>query len=242
MEIEKLLKYDRLGHNYWWLRSKYVVLSDLLEQSCAGLFAKRMLDIGCGSGVFLGYVKQFKIDIFGIDLNHDILNILCKRNQDVKAVVADAIKLPFKENSFDLVTLLDVLEHVDDEDGLIVGIKSILNSAGWLLVSVPAYNALYGKHDELYGHKRRYNRKRLTTILEKAGFRVLRATYFQPAFVLPLWFKRKILVCSSQSDDFFKLAKPINAVLNKILCMEKYFLRRFDFPFGTTLACLAQKS
>lgn len=241
MKTERLLKYDKLGRDHWWLTSKYTILSDLLKRCYSKSYPDKMLDIGCGSGVFLDHLKKFNNDAFGLDLNYDILKVFCKRNHDVKTVVADAVDLPFKKSSFDLVTLIDVLEHVDDDTGLITGIKKILNPGGLLLISVPAYNALYGKHDRLYGHKRRYNRKELTSLLEKTGFKILRTTYFQPAFVIPLWFKRKIFVSVSDKDDFSTVPRPINQILTKLLCMEKYFLRKFDIPFGTTLACFCKK-
>jgi len=240
MNNERLLKYDQLGYFHFWLTSKYIILSDILQRFYAGAFPKRILDIGCGGGAFLERLKIFKSKAFGIDLDYEILNTLSRRNSHINTTVADAKNLPFRNNCFDLVTLIDVLEHIDDGKGLILTIKKTLNDKGVLLVCVPAYSALYGKHDKMYGHKRRYSRKELIELLERAGFMVIRATYFQPAFVLPLWIKRKILITSSTNDDFIMLPKPINSIINKILCMEKYYLRRFNFSFGATLICLSQ--
>lgn len=236
-----MLKYDRLGGSHFWLTSKYIILSYILEGFYEGRFPDRILDIGCGGGAFLEHLKNLKSKTFGIDLSYEILSILSRRNPHIKITAADTRNLPFRESSFDLVTLIDVLEHIDDDKGLIPAIKKVLISKGMLLVCVPAYGALYGKHDELYGHRRRYSKRKLIEILEKAGFMIVRATYLQPAFILPLWIKRKILINSSANDDFLMLPKPINSIINNILCMEKYYLRRFNFSFGTTLICLSQK-
>jgi len=241
MEVEKLLKYDELGRNHWWLTSKYNILCDLLRQFYNGTCPDRILDIGCGSGVFMGHLKMFRNDVFGIDIAYDIIRILSRRDRDAKAAVADAGRLPFKDNSFDLATLIDVLEHTEDDRRVVNNIKKALSSGGLLVLTVPAYNMLYGNHDRLYGHKRRYNRRGIMALLKDAGFDVLRATYFQAAFVAPLWVKRKVFTEDSDKDDFFRLPKPINVALHTILCQEKYFLRRFNFPFGTTLVCFARK-
>lgn len=241
MDTKKLLKYDWLGRHHWWLTSKYTVLSDMLNHFYKETFPQRILDIGCGSGVFVEYLKNFNSNIFGIDISPQILALLRQRNKGIQVAAADAARLPLKDNSFDLISLIDVLEHMDDDRKLISDIGRLLKPCGILLLSVPAYNALYGNHDRLYGHKRRYRRRQLANTLRDEGFEIIRATYFQPAFVLPLWIKRKFFSGDSENDDFLPVHKSINSLLNNILCLEKYFLRRFDIPFGTTLICVARK-
>lgn len=242
MDIDQLLKYDQLGRSHWWLTSKYTVISDMLKGLYPGRPADRILDIGCASGVFIDYLKQFRCRIFGVDLNHEILRVLIRRDQEIAVAVADANKLPFLDNAFDLVSLIDVLEHVADDRQLVQRIKNILKPRGLFVLCVPAYGTLYGRHDRLYGHKRRYRRTELANLLRDEGFLIQRATYLQPAFVVPLWLKRKFCQNAEGHDDFVATPRWVNAILHNILCLEKYLLRKFDFPFGATLVCFCCKT
>jgi SAM-dependent methyltransferase len=161
---------------------------------------------------------------------------------------ADFHSLPVKSDSFDLVTSIDVLEHLQDDRRAIAELQRILRPGGLLVVSVPAFQFLWGDHDTLYGHHRRYRTAELRERLEKVGLEVLRLTYFEPLFLVPLWLYRnwkKLTVREGRiekRDDFIALFEPLNTFLAHVIAAERFPLRFLNFPFGVTILAIARKS
>jgi hypothetical protein len=112
---------------------------------------------------------------------------------------------------------------------------------------VPAFHALWGDHDELYGHFRRYRRGELRQKLREAGFELSRLTYFEPLFFAPLWLFRKWKKLFprkgglAQKDDFVALPRFANSLLSELLAAERFAIRHVDFPFGVTLLGVATR-
>jgi SAM-dependent methyltransferase len=146
--------------------------------------------------------------------------------------------LPFESGTFEVILLVDVLEHVADDSRALGEVSRLLAPGGYAVFSVPAYQFLFGEHDRSFGHLRRYTRPRLVELLSNAGLLVQRATYIQPFFLLPLWVKRKL---TKGSHDFGQIPGWLNTVLYKLLSMERMVLRYLNFPFGPTLIAIAQK-
>ena len=151
---------------------------------------------------------------------------------------SSAEALPFESATFDVILLVDVLEHVADEARALGEVSRLLAPGGYAVFSVPAYQFLFGQHDRSFGHLRRYTRPRLVELLGNAGLPVQRATYIQPLFLLPLWVKRKL---TKGSHDFGQIPVWLNTVLYKVLSMERLVLRWFDIPFGPTLIAISRK-
>jgi SAM-dependent methyltransferase len=160
---------------------------------------------------------------------------------------ADFHALPIASASFDLVTCIDVLEHLAEDRRAFAEIARILRPGGTLVLSVPAFQFLWGDHDTIYGHHRRYRTGVVRERLAAVGLEVERCTYFEPLFVAPLWLYRnlkKLVVRSErieQRDDFIKLFQPLNTLLSHVIASERFPLRHFDFPFGVTILAVARR-
>lgn len=145
--------------------------------------------------------------------------------------------------SFDLVTLFDVLEHFED-DGAALAIYERLNSGGYVVLTVPAFRFLWSEHDDLAHHQRRYTKRELQDTLEKAGFRIVRLSYFN-FFLFPVVavarLAKKFLGINTGATDFFMPSAPINSLLASLFSAERYFLRYINFPFGVSIIAIAQK-
>lgn len=241
METNRLLEYDRLGRTHWWLTSKYVILHDLLcKQVPRGTRLTPMLDVGCASGVFLNKISNLVPQQFGVDYNYDILTHCM--DPSVPVTVADAKQLPYRDGSFSLVSAIDILEHLDDDAQALREFHRLLRPGGWLLLCVPAFMALFGKHDELFGHHRRYTRKQLQKRVCTTGFFIKKITYIQPLFFFPLWIKRRFLpVKNNLFGDFSPPSPAVNRILHALLSAERFPLRYISFPIGATLILLAYK-
>ena len=142
--------------------------------------------------------------------------------------------------------MMDVLEHVDDEQALLGEARRILRPCGALLISVPAFNALWSQHDVTHEHRRRYRKPELVSVVRKAGFTVEWSSYtnffvFPPALAWRL-LRRWAGVAPGMRTDFFNAPAPLNAALVGTYRAEAALLRRLVLPFGVSVACVARNA
>lgn len=165
---------------HWWYRGRRRVVRAQLERLVvpAGL---RALDAGCGSGHMLDELARFGVAV-GVDA--DAGSVERARARGHQAIVASLLELPFTDASFGLVTCLDVLEHLDDDRAALRELLRVTAPGGALLVTVPAYQALWSLHDESNLHRRRYRAATLMAATRDAGWRAERHTYFN-SILLP---------------------------------------------------------
>jgi hypothetical protein len=140
-----------------------------------------------------------------------------------------------------VVLALDVLEQQGLNPGTVLGeIRRVLRSGGRLLARVPAHPRLYGPHDRDFRGARRYRRAELMTLVQEAGFCVLRLTYAN-SFIFPI---AAVVRLGGRAglvkDDLPWLQKPFNGVLLGVLGTEARWLRKHDLPMGLSLVCLAE--
>lgn len=145
--------------------------------------AIRILDVGCGTGANLEMLKQFG-ESEGVDVSDDALEFCRKKGLKVHKGLAE--KLPFEDESYDLVTALDVVEHLDDDVSGLREMNRVLKKGGKTLIFVPAFMWLWGVQDDISNHRIRYTRQQIVERLEKAGFTIERATYANITFFLPI--------------------------------------------------------
>lgn len=209
----------------------------------------KIVDIGFGHGTKLPSELINRVRLVGIDVNFDSLSRI-KKLSDSKAlfVNADALALPFKE-SFEMVLLLDVLEHIDDDEKALRNIHDILKKDGLLVMMVPAVPSLYSKFDRLAFHKRRYALKELERKLTRAGFSVKKISYFI-FFLFPLIYvfrkMRELFISSRSSEDIgitdmaeIKVIPVINELCLATLIIESWLISKFSFPFGSSIVAVA---
>jgi SAM-dependent methyltransferase len=177
-----------------------------------------------------------------------------QRGYDVRQ--ADATqKIPFEDGSFDLVTALDVIEHVDEDDRILEEACRVLRPGGHLLVTTPAFQWLWSDNDELNAHKRRYTAGQLAARMQAARLRVKRISYnfflvFPISAPLILWRNRthKKLNLDSHhvNEDAYQVEmEPVSPLVNAVLRgagrIEAALIGAVNLPLGTSLICIAQK-
>lgn len=236
-EIEEM---HRLEDEHWWFVGKRLLVASLLEP-LLGRPGLRLLDVGCGTGGVLADLDQ-RTRTVGVDRSPLAL-AYCRERGVARVVCASGDRLPFAAASFDLVLLLDVLEHCPDETVVLGGVRGLLRPGGTVLVSVPAFDFLWSAHDRRLQHVRRYTARRLRRALERAGFAVRRLTYtnvvaFPPAVVLRGVLER--LGVRAPRSDFRTHAPWVNRALTTAYRLEARALRGgLRLPLGLSVAALA---
>ena len=177
-------EYAAIQDRHWWFVGRRRVIGAVLEAALPanGRPSRRILDIGCGTGTMLGELRRFG-DVFGVDADEAAVQF-CHSQGETQVQLASGGEVPHADASFDLVALLDVIEHVDNDQTLLAEARRVLVPRGSLFVTVPAYEWMWGPQDEIAHHKRRYTRPQLRDSLACAGYRVDRASYFN-TFLFP---------------------------------------------------------
>lgn len=231
--------YDLEEHHWWHISKRKSVNTFILKY----IHRKnlKILDIGCGAGRNIEELKKYG-SVWGLDNSEDALRF-CKKRGRKNLIKANSENSGLKNKSFDLITLLDVLEHTDDKKSL-KEIYRILKPSGYLLITVPAYKALWSKWDEVLHHKRRYTKQNLTKILDENGFSVAKVSYLYSFLYIPAFIVRSIkkLIYKNSYPSDFKLSSPlVNKMLIALSDFERKIIMNSTIPFGTSIICLAQK-
>jgi SAM-dependent methyltransferase len=178
-EFAALVAYDE---HHWWYRGRRRVLHAALGKLPLPADA-RVLDAGCGTGRTMDELHGYG-EVHGFDLNPlGVEHARGRGHGDVR--VARLEEIPYPDESFDLVTCLDVLEHTPDDLVSLRELRRITKPGGWLVVTVPAFQLLWSSHDVANQHYRRYRRSQLRRAAEAAGWEPGESAYFNTFLFLP---------------------------------------------------------
>lgn len=236
---------------YWWNVSKREMVLSLLRsvqfpkgQREPGL----AVDLGCGAG-YAATVFESNWRVVGVDVSRNALQ-LCKRRGLKRLCQVDMthFSLPFKTGSLDLLLALDVIEHVEDDIHALAECRRILKDGGLLIVTVPAFMALWSPWDEALGHRRRYAASELADKSREAGLSIRKLTYmfffiFPPA-ILIRGVKRLIQRdAASYSSDFIPIPGILNSFLIQLGRLEQWILTKLNLrlPFGLSVIAVMTK-
>lgn len=229
-----------LEQRHWWFTGKQrIVLSMLRRFLPAGAGKAKVADVGCGCGGMLQRLAS-EYEATGIDGSPVAVEFAKQRNvQVVQGTLPDGLTLP--DGSFDAVLMLDVLEHLEDDVACAAAVRRLLRPHGILLITVPAYQWLFGPHDVAHHHKRRYGRAQLSSVLRQAGYRI-RYISFYSTLLFPLALLQRAAT-RGKKEQVVNMAIPgagLNAVLRTIFASERHVLGRLALPFGLSLIAVAE--
>lgn len=230
---------DEVEGSHWWFVGRRSILESFLDGLVPEKNAK-ILDVGCGTGANLEMLAQYG-QARGVDVSDDALEFCRKKGLDAQKGLAE--ELPFEDESFDLVTALDVVEHLDDDIAGLKEMHRVLKTGGKTLIFVPAFMWLWGVQDDISHHRIRYTRAQIVERLEKAGFKVNRATYANWTFFAPILAGRtlmKITGIKPESENNVNVS-ALNGVFGKLFSSERFWLKKFNFPFGVSIVITASK-
>jgi len=158
----------------------------------------------------------------------------------VEAALPDLSMFPAK--SYDLVALLDVLEHVTDDRGSLAAILERLKPGGALLLTVPINPWMWSAHDVAHHHHRRYRKAEIRRLALDAGYQIELLSPFNSLLFPPIAAVRLVgkLTGKDDSDDAMPSA-PVNKVLDTIFGLERGLIGRLPMPFGVSLAAVLRR-
>ena len=229
--------------SHWWHVGRRRIVESFVKGICGRLKDRRprILDVGCGTGGNLLLLSKYG-DAEGVDVSPDAVSFCRERGlQQVKQGTAE--QLPYGDATFDLVTALDVVEHLDDDLAGLKEMRRVLRPGGRVLIFVPTFMFLWGLQDDVSNHRRRYRLSELRGVLERAGFDVERTTYANITFFLPILVMRKLMRLTgikAESENNINVS-ALNGVLSRMLGAESRILRYTNLPFGVSGLCVARR-
>ena len=228
---------------HWWFVGRRSVIDAVLD----GIELPKdgtILEAGCGTGGnFATLARRGHITAF--DPHIDALAFAQNRHPEVD-IRQGALpsELPYDEGSFDLVAALDVLEHVEDDRSSAHSLVSLVRPGGWLLVTVPAHQALWGSHDRRLHHRRRYGRQQLLRLFADCDVDLVRITPFN-IVLSPIAIVYRVgerLLGFDLGNQERLLPRPINATFGSLFRLESTLVRRgVPIPFGLSYAAIYQR-
>jgi SAM-dependent methyltransferase len=235
---------DRVEDKHWWFVGRRAVLETFMRRIHSSIATPhaplRILDVGCGTGANLEMLSQFGA-AEGVDVSDDALEFCRRKGLTVQKGLAET--LPYADETFDITTALDVIEHLDDDVAGLKEMHRVTKTGGRTLIFVPAFMWLWGVQDDISNHRIRYTRKQIVDRVRQAGFTVERSTYANFTFFAPILGGRALMRFTGirpESENNINISS-LNGVFGKIFSSERFLLDRFNFPFGVSIVVSARK-
>jgi SAM-dependent methyltransferase len=237
---------------HWWFAGRTWSLLNMLDRVLPRDGSLSILDIGCGAGNMFHHLARYG-EVSGVDNNPRPLAVARERGYRVQEGQAE--DLPCDDEAFDLVALLDTVEHCADDLAVLRECYRVCAPGGHLVVTVPAFMWLWSHNDVLNAHQRRYTVPELKEKLKRVGFRIERTTY-NNFFLFPM--AAALLLLRRGADQQPDLASPhfddesyqvemepapplLNAILKSVTWSESQILRWLNLPLGTSIIGIARK-
>lgn len=250
MEAHAYRELHQLEQHHWWYRGTRAIYRTLLEHDLPRPCGP-VLDVGCGTGGNLDLLSAWG-SVVALEPWAPALQS-CSPDKALR-VQGRAEALPFDDETFGLVAILDVLEHVVDDVGVLCEAGRVCHPSGAILLFTSAFMFLWSQHDEVNRHIRRYTARELQTKAQRAGLTVRRLSYAN-CLLFPLAAPIRLLqrLCGQLHSqrrgewrnqrneshvDMFPVPEPLNSMLADLLALEGHCIRRARLPFGVSLVAV----
>lgn len=241
-----LAQHSELEWVHWWFVGRRAIVADVLERALDRRpgQSRRVVDLGCGAGAMLGMLSDFGV-VEAMDTSSEAVELCRSRFPDVDVRVGRVPESLPEPGSADLVTAFDVLEHIPDDRNAVLAIAQAMGPGAFFVCTVPAYQWLWGPHDQLNHHQRRYTRAQLVDLLSAGGLEVVWASYFN-TILLPLVAtirvgRRLVRGDRPPSSDFDVRQGWANPILTRAFLLERHLLRRWSLPAGVSILAVARR-
>lgn len=241
MEHDAYLDMAAVEAKHWWFRGRRKILIATIERLKLPQNA-RILELGSGTGGNLSFLTRFGA-VTAVEMNETARGIAAEKVSSANILAGKLPDdVPLEGQVFDLICMFDVLEHIDQDEATLEVVRRHLAPGGALVITVPAYRALFGPHDVALHHKRRYERAELAQKLRGAGFAVAKLS-FANMTLLPLAVLARIMDKYRGGGRVSGTTVPaswINNLFTRILGAEAVLLGHADLPFGLSLLAVVR--
>jgi 2-polyprenyl-3-methyl-5-hydroxy-6-metoxy-1,4-benzoquinol methylase len=235
--------YDRMAQldtSHWWYRARREVLAALIARKIKPTKDARILEIGCGTGHNLGMLGQFG-HVDAIELDGAAREVASARlgREVLGARLPELEGVP--EAGYDVVALLDVLEHVEDDRAALRSIARRLKPGGAILITVPAFQWMWSAHDVVNHHQRRYSKRSLNAAIADAGLNAEFVGYFN-SILFPLAAAARLAgrLTGKQGSDDKLPPRPVNTIFEALFGLERHAIARMPFTPGVSIAAVVR--
>lgn len=227
---------------HWWFTGRRAVIGALLDRLDLPA-SPRILEAGCGTGGNLGMLER-RGHVSAFEPFDEATESARDRNPraDVRTGKLPD-DLPFTESSFDLVAALDVLEHCDDDGASLTALVRLVKAGGYVVVTVPAHQRLWGSHDRRLHHRRRYGRAELRRLASAAGAEVQFETAFNTVLA-PIAVVYRVMenFVGLELGNQERMPTPfVNRILGGLFGLERQWIARAAVPFGLSYGFILRR-
>jgi SAM-dependent methyltransferase len=242
MERKVYEQMAKLDAKHWWFTARRRILDGVIERIVRPPNGARILELGAGTGHNLammsryGQVEASELDPVARDLASERLG-----RPVVEAALPDLSMFP--ADSYDLVALLDVLEHVPDDKNSLRAIYQLLKPGGALLLTVPINPWMWSAHDVAHHHHRRYRKQEIRQLAEDSGYSIDLLSPFNSLLFPPIAAVRLLGKLTGKDDSDDAMPSPfVNKVLDGVFGLERSLIGRVPMPFGVSLVAVLRRS
>jgi SAM-dependent methyltransferase len=233
----------QIEDKHWWFSARRKIVCEVIS-SLQLPRSPRILDAGCGTGGNLESLAAFG-NVIGVEADDAAIEMA--RSRGVASVYKGSLpnNMPVESSQCDLVVMTDVLEHIDADRESLVTIKSLMKAGAYLVLTVPAFPLLWGRHDTQHHHKRRYIATTLSATIVGAGLQIVHLSYFNTLLfplVASVRLIEKVWPKGNGNNDLELPSSFINRTLEVIFASERHVISRAKLPFGVSLLAVARKT
>ncbi len=240
-------EYFELERNHWWFRARKEIINALLIKNVDGQ-NNHILNVGAATGESSDWLSSYG-NVTSVEFEKDCCAFV-KQKLNLDFISASITGLPFDDNKFEIVTAFDVIEHVEDHRKAVSEMFRVCKPGGLIAVTVPAFEFMWSKHDDINHHKRRYRINGLKNIFNEHSGKIAFASYFNTILFIPVALTRVLANLfpfivrrkGSGSDFSYSGGSVFTFLFFRMMKSESFFLTRgLKFPFGISLILLFRK-
>lgn len=240
MDIRLHKQYQKVQEDHWWFKVRDSILKDITQKYFKP--NSLILDFGCNYGHTTRLLRSLGYDAYGVDISEEAIKY--GRSLGIENIFLESEK-SFSENYFNAVVSLDVLEHIEDDQKAFDHIASIIKPGGIIVIMVPAFMFLWGAHDEISHHFRRYTLGELVGLSKRVGdFEIIKKSYFNTFLFIPIALIRlfsNLFNFKSRDSDLEINNVFLNKLFFYIFDFERKLLKYLIFPFGVSVLLVLKK-